>query len=194
MANELNIPLDPVEDAGLTITAKVRQPGGAQVGSDVAMTEPVAGFYTGNFSLAAVPNGLYSVEFINAVGRLVGRGSLAVAGNAEATLPAIKSKTDGLTFVGEDVKATLDGEQVVASNMRGTDDALPAASYAAPDNTGIADIKTIVTQNNKEIRGNAAISNNVLTVYDPDNPLVVIATYDITRDIQSAIITKTRRV
>lgn len=34
-----------------------------------------------------------------------------------AGIAAIKAKTDGLNFTGTDVKATLDGEQVLASNM-----------------------------------------------------------------------------
>ena len=43
-------------------------------------------------------------------------------------LPLVKTKTDQLAFTGTDIHATLDGEQVVASNMRGTDGALTSFS------------------------------------------------------------------
>lgn len=54
------------------------------------------------------------------------------AGTRDAEIDAIKNQTDPFTFSGGDVVATLDGEQVSASNMRGTDDALLAANYTAP--------------------------------------------------------------
>lgn len=70
-----------------------------------------------------------------------------------SSIAAIKAKTDQLQFVGTDVKATLDGEQViVATNLDKTGysltadydrakTALAVSEYTAPDNTGIAAIK-----------------------------------------------------
>ena len=62
----------------------------------------------------------------------------------ETIVNAIKAKTDLFTFTGNDVKATLDGEQVVASNMRGTD----GANTVAPDNAGIAQIQIDISNLN----------------------------------------------
>ena len=87
MANELNIRLDPVDETGLSVSAIVRYPGGTQLGSTVAMTEPLAGYYTGTFSLAAVADGAYSVEFLDDDdGALLGEGVLEVKDNDEISL------------------------------------------------------------------------------------------------------------
>ena len=48
----------------------------------------------------------------------------------------------------------IDGSSVVASNMRGTDNALLATNYTAPDNTKIEAIQTLLTN---EVYGNAAL-------------------------------------
>ncbi len=61
MANELNISLE----TGLTLTAKVYSFAGVQQGSDVSMTEPSTGQYTGDFALASIADGAYMVMFFN---------------------------------------------------------------------------------------------------------------------------------
>ncbi|OVE82744.1 hypothetical protein BVY04_00100 [bacterium M21] len=159
MANELNIPLDPVRDAGLSVTAKVRQAGGTQVGSTVTMSEVGSGYYTGDFTLAAIADGVYSVEFLNATsGRLIGKGELAVRSHAESTLPLVEQKSEADTrqtaLIAEHdaTQAAIAGQNdfdpavdVVANvtlvdtttantDMRGTD----GANTIAPDNAGIA--------------------------------------------------------
>ncbi|HON93595.1 MAG TPA: hypothetical protein PKZ07_18650, partial [Sedimentisphaerales bacterium] len=71
-----------------------------------------------------------------------------------ASIAAIKSQTDKLNFVGSDVKATLDGETVTVSvnndktgysltaDYDRAKTALSVSEYTAPDNAGIAAIKT----------------------------------------------------
>ena len=90
-------------------------------------------------------------------------------------IAAIKAKTDQLTFAGTDVKATLDGEQViVATNLdktgyRLTADydraktALAVSEYTAPDNAGIAAIKS---------------QTDKLT-FDANNYVYAVATVDV---------------
>lgn len=80
----LKIVLDAINQTGLTVTAKVRDDAGAQVGSNVSTTEPSAGFYTGNFVTVAA-DGEYSVEFVDASGSLLGEGPLYIRDNAEVT-------------------------------------------------------------------------------------------------------------
>ena len=87
MANELNIILDALTDTGLSVSAKVRQAGGTQIGPTVTMVEANAGFYTGDFALGAVADGLYSVEFVDDdSATLLGRGDLSVKNNSEYDL------------------------------------------------------------------------------------------------------------
>jgi len=128
MANELNIPLDPVDDVGLTIIGRVRQYGGTQQGSDVSMTESASGFYSGDFALGAVPDGNYIVQFIdNSSGNMVGSGELSVKDGVEVNLATLNNFNP--------VSDTVANVTNVASNsdMRGTD----SANTVAPDNAGI---------------------------------------------------------
>lgn len=84
MANELNIRLDPTYQNGLSLTGKVRSVGGSQVGGDVTMTEPQAGYYTGDLSFTGFADGEYGVEFLDdATGRLVGEGTLTIKDEAQ---------------------------------------------------------------------------------------------------------------
>ena len=79
-----------------------------------------------------------TIQFSNAL------SYVPTVGNKDSEIDAIKAKTDLFTFAGNDVKATLDGEQVVASNMRGTD----GANTMAPDNAGITQIQTDISNLN----------------------------------------------
>ncbi len=64
MANELIYSGDPASDSGLTITGRVYDITGTQVGSDVTMTEVgVLAIYRGNMPTAGA--GKYYVRFFN---------------------------------------------------------------------------------------------------------------------------------
>jgi hypothetical protein len=80
----LGIVLDPVQQTGLTVVAKVRDQSGAQIGSAASLTEGDPGVYVGAFSLVAVTDGVYSVTFLdNTTGWALGHGELVVKANAE---------------------------------------------------------------------------------------------------------------
>lgn len=84
MANELNFRLDPIDDIGLTVTARVRLSGGAQQGSDVSLTESPSGFYSGDFPLTGVPDGQYIVEAVDDTsGKLLSYGILKIRDEVE---------------------------------------------------------------------------------------------------------------
>ena len=100
MANELNLRLDPVLQAGLDVTARVRQRDGSQVGSDVTLSEPQTAYYTGDFNTSSMVDGEYPVEFIDDnSGRLLGTGVLNVKGGAEYNLPDIPNATENADAV-----------------------------------------------------------------------------------------------
>ncbi len=84
----------------------------------------------------------------------------------ETIVNAIKAKTDLFSFnTNNDVKATLDGEQVVASNMRGTDNANtttpPTVSEVREgfnENDFKADVSSLATEANATANTNSIIS------------------------------------
>ncbi|WP_296635994.1 hypothetical protein [Polaribacter sp.] len=72
----------------------------------------------------------------------------------ETIVNAIKAKTDLFNFTGSDVKATLDGEQVVASNMRGTDEANTTTPPTVSEiQTGLATEANATANKNSIIAG-----------------------------------------
>lgn len=90
MANELNIALDPNTRSGLSVEARLYL-AGAQVGSDIALTESGStAFYSGDVA-AGTAAGIYAVGFYNATtGDQLGAGTLAWNGTTEA-MPATTS-------------------------------------------------------------------------------------------------------
>ena len=87
MANELNLRLSPGQ-TGLTIVARLRQPGGNQQGSDIATAEngTAAGFYSASVP-GATPANVYTVDFFDTINiRLVGVGELHWNGTEELTI------------------------------------------------------------------------------------------------------------
>jgi len=145
MANELNIALG-ASNTGLTIVGKVRTAGGAQEGSDTAMTETGAtGFYSGSFALGAVADGVYSVEFEDTTsGALLGDGELSVKGNAEYEL---HDQNDFNPATDTVANVTLVGTTTTNTDMRGTDGAnTTTPNTIAPDN---ASITTILADTNE---------------------------------------------
>lgn len=103
MAHELTLPAAP----GQTVVAKLMQ-GGAQVGSDIAMSESaVSGYYSG-----AVPGGtaagVYDVLFL-AGGMLVGHGSLRWDGAAEVLPTAGADVVEGAITRDELARIVLAG-------------------------------------------------------------------------------------
>ena len=182
MANELNIVLDSVNDTGLTVSAKVRQAGGTQVGSTIAMTEVGSGFYTGDFSLVAVSDGVYSVEFIDdGDGSLLGDGQLQVKGNLEYSLPDINDFNSATDTVAQ---VTLVGTTTTNTDMRGTDGAnTTVPNTIAPDNASITSIladtnelqlsqgdwATATTTISSNMRGTDGANTVVPNTVAPDN-------------------------
>lgn len=104
MANELNIQLNRFTESGLSLLGRVKSLAGVQQGSDVNMTEPTSGQYTGTFDVSTLADGQYLVSFESTT-VFYGSGVLNVEKGAEVTelsigvdVIDIKAKTDQLTF------------------------------------------------------------------------------------------------
>lgn len=101
MAQELQFYGDPAADSGLTITARVYDASGAQVGTDIATTEAgTSAIYIADMPAAAA--GVYGVRFFDG-DELLGSGFLPWDGAAEvdevtlsARLSTIEADTDEL--------------------------------------------------------------------------------------------------
>ena len=123
MANEINL----TQDTGLNLTAKVYNVAGVQQGSTVSLTEVATGLYSGNFALTGVSDGRYTVLFFNSA-IVVGFGNLYVVDELESDLHKLETRLQSI--------AEHDATQATLANK------LDSSAYTAPDNAGIADIKT----------------------------------------------------
>ncbi len=133
MADELKIPLDPFTDTGLTLLGKVYNSTGAQEGSTVSMSEDGPALYIGDFDVTTRNDGQYVVRFeTNTPDKLYGTGSLYIRDGKEVS-PEMYFNQALDTVANVTTVATT----TTNTDMRGTDNALLAASYTAPDNAGI---------------------------------------------------------
>lgn len=167
MANELNF-YGNTDQTGLTVTARVYDATGSQVGSDINCNDNGASaIYIGNMPSASL--GKYGVRFFEGV-NLLGQGQINWDGSKETELnldvlvSSISSgggsSYDDTILIGKvgaiDTKVSNLNDfdpatqPVIASNMRGTYDALPAGAYTAPDNSTIAQIKAEVDKGTPE--------------------------------------------
>jgi len=87
MANELNIQLDPFNQAGLTLLGRVYNKSGAeQTGSPVSMSEVSSGLYSGDLTVSSFLDDSYSVRFeTNTPDKLYGTGELYVRDGSEVS-------------------------------------------------------------------------------------------------------------
>jgi hypothetical protein len=90
MSNELNLSLE----TGLTLVGKVYSKAGVQQNTDVAMTEPSTGQYTGDFVVTSLADGEYMVLFFvgtenRGFGGLYVRSGTEISQQNFATLPDI---------------------------------------------------------------------------------------------------------
>ena len=159
MANELNIQLNPFTETGLTLLGKVYDKTGAQVGSNVSMSDSNSvALYTGDFSLGSVSDGEYLVRFeTNTPDKLYGIGSLFVRNNAEV------SQQDFFNGALDTVaNVTLVATTTTNTDMRGTD----GANTVVPDNAGIASNgSAIAALNNISAADVKAQADQALTDY-----------------------------
>lgn len=84
--NELNLRMPP-SSTGLTIVARLRNPGGSQQGTDISCPEngSVAGFYSGAVP-GGTPAGVYTIDFVDTgTGRVI-VGELHWSGTEELTI------------------------------------------------------------------------------------------------------------
>lgn len=160
MANELNIALG-TDNTGLTLTGRVRGAGGSQVGSDSSMTETgVTGFYYGDFSLGVVADGVYSVEFLDGGGILIGDGSLLVKDNSEYDLSDLNDFNPSTDTVSNVTTVTTN------TDMRGTDGAnTTTPNTIVPDNASItailADTNELQLSQGNWVTATTTISSNM---------------------------------
>jgi len=85
--NELSFYGDPETQTGLTITCRVYDSTGSQVGADVSTSESVAlAIYTGD--MPTTGQGSYAVRFFDGT-TLLGQGSIEWSGAAEITLAIV---------------------------------------------------------------------------------------------------------
>lgn len=88
MANELKLILDPSTQAGLTMTAIVRDQTCTQQGATVNMSEVGTACYLGDYDVSSLVDGQYSVEFL-ADSRLVGEGVLNIFDGEETDIGGV---------------------------------------------------------------------------------------------------------
>ena len=116
MANELQYYANPDSDSGQTITAKVYDNAGTQVGSDVTCTEVgTLAIYQGDMPSAL--SGVYSVRFFNG-GAFVSQGPIQWDGTNEITLRSVAMAISSLNDVSTaEIEASLlnedDGTQIL---------------------------------------------------------------------------------
>jgi hypothetical protein len=125
MANELQYSANPSTSSGLTITARVYDNAGAQVGSDVACSEVGSlALYLGDMPTA--PQGEYLVRFFDAAS-MVGQGLIFWDGTAEVNQLSVNVNVSSRsTFdpASDTVaRVTLVDVTTLNSDMRGTDGA-----------------------------------------------------------------------
>ena len=162
MANELNY-YGTLNQTGLTVIARVYNASGTIVGSDVSCSEAGSlAIYTGDMPTATI--GQYGVRFFdNSDGSLLGQGFINWSGTQEIELNLDVAVSTRSSF-------NASNDQVVASNMRGTD----GANTIAPDNAGIAEIKAKTDQLNfsgndvQSVASNMRGTDNANTIA-PDN-------------------------
>ncbi len=87
MANELNIQLDPFNQAGLTLLGRVYNKSGTeQTGSPVTMSEVSTGLYSGDLTVSSFSDDSYSVRFeTNSPDKLYGTGELYIRDGSEVS-------------------------------------------------------------------------------------------------------------
>ena len=116
MANELQYYANPDNDSGQTITAKVYNGAGTQVGSDVTCSEVgTLAIYQGDMPTA--PIGTFSVRFFND-GVFASQGAIEWDGTNEITLGTIATAISSLNDVSTaEIEASLlnedDGTQIL---------------------------------------------------------------------------------
>lgn len=194
MANELNLRLSP-NLTGLTIVARLRNPGGAQQGSDISLTEngSVAGFYSGN--MPAAPAQVYIVDFFDTGNsRLVAVNEIHWNGSEELT---IEDAVDDIASTAASILAAiaalddLSAAQVQAAVQAG----LTAQGYTtalATELDGLdPQIATILAgvERIRKISGNkveVSVDELTVTVYEDDESTVAfqfaISADKLTRD------------
>lgn len=169
MAKELQY-YGKIAQTGLTVIARVYDPDGVQVGADVSCPEVgTLAIYIGNMPAAAKAQ--YGIRFFSGT-TLLGQGIIFWDGTEEVFPSSFDPATDTVAQV------TLVDTVTTNTDMRGTDDALLAANYTAPDNATIAIIETQVDEVHK-IHGLSA--GNPMTV-TPSSRTVTGINQDITGD------------
>lgn len=126
---DFDLGLDPIRDAGLTITAYVYS--GSTLQGSVAMTEGAAGVYTATYSLVGVTDGEYTV-LMNTATRRKGHGKLYVRGEQEVTQAQFFDPNFDIV---QSVSATTTN-----LDMRGTDNAALPADVTASETNIITEI------------------------------------------------------
>lgn len=140
MADELKIPLNPFTDTGLTLLAKVYNSSGTQEGATVTMNEDGPALYIGDYDVTTRSDGQYMVRFeTNSPDKLYGTGSLYIRDGKEVSPEMyFNAALDTVANV------TLVATTTTNTDMRGTD----GANTVAPDNAGIAQIQTDISNLN----------------------------------------------
>lgn len=134
MADELQYYGNPDSDTGLTITAKVYDSAGAQVGSDASCSEVGAlAIYIGDMPTASA--GVYAVRFFSS-GDFVAHGVLEWDGANEITNAMIDTVADGIKSVTDNLpdSGALNNLDAAVSTR------LASSGYTAPDNASITSI------------------------------------------------------
>lgn len=129
MANELQYYGDPAYDTGLTITGKVYDSSGSQVGSDVSCTEVGSlAIYRGNMPTASA--GEYAVRFFDASSVLKSQGIIYWDGSAEITIETLNdlsssdiqsAVTTSLNSYDPPTKAELDAGFAALNDLSSTE-------------------------------------------------------------------------
>ena len=121
MAYELNIPLDPVSQTGLSVNALLYS--GGSLTRTVSLTEGPTGVYSNIAAISSLASGSYAVSFRDASSSAqYGSGTLLWDGSADATL-STASTFDGITYrslVELLLAAFVTGKATVINNGDGT--------------------------------------------------------------------------
>ena len=180
MANELNIQLDPFNETGLVLLAKVFDKDGTQQGTSVTLTENAPALYSGDLSLASISDDAYLVRFeTNLPDELYGTGVLYVRNNAEvsqenffnSTLDEVITDTASRNASKADVsaietKSEADSRQVILiSEHNQTQSDVTSLNNFDPATDDVAKVNLVdVTTLNSDMRGtdgaNTVVPNN----------------------------------
>ncbi len=164
MANELEFYGDPSKDSGLTVTARVYNSSGVQVGGDISCTElGVLAIYQGDMPTAVA--GTYGVRFFDGT-TLLGQGFINWDGSAEVTDTTINTAIAGIGGGTAPTEADI-YSYFTASNRQDTfkSDVTGLSTFDPAIDT-VANVTTVaVTTSNTDMRGTDGAVTSV-TAYD----------------------------